>query len=354
MEKNTIIALCLGVFLMLSFVVIYSIPVPASAASDKPIELKVGYMMPAQGIDTIRGYVPWGKMVEEATHGKVKIVHYPSESLFTTKEAITAVESGLADMSISPLGYFSGRFNLTEVMFLPFLLKSRSPRVNSGIMQRLYDTVPEVQKEWSTMKLLCIYTTGPNFIASKKPIRNMGDLKGLRVRAAGKDAIKLVKDLGASPVTTAAPDVYEAAAKGVIDATLLIPIMVIDWKLYEVFPYWTDIVLWPSICFTTMNLKKWNSLPSDVQAGIMSVSGLKGAQFTGEHAFEVKEDIEKEIKASGKKFERVDLDKGELEKWKKRFGEPMWKEWVADKEKMGLAGQKVLDAVRKLVDKYSE
>jgi TRAP-type C4-dicarboxylate transport system substrate-binding protein len=357
MEKNKVLISYLGIFLVLPLVVFFSIPSPVSAASQKPIELKFGYFMPLHCPNMDKSFHPWVKQIEEATHERVKIVHYPSESLFKTKEAITAVESGIADIVHTPLGYFTGRFNLTEVMFLPFLLKTPSSGVNSGIVWRLFETVPEVQKEYSTMKVLILNTTGPYFIASvKKPIRNADDLKGLKVRTVGKYPTKVMKELGATPVMVPVPDLYEAATKGVVDAALLLPGMIPDFRLHEVFNYWTDVTLWPSLTLTALNLKKWNSLPMDVQKGIMSVCGLKGSQFIGGHGFGegLKEDIDQAVRQSKARWERVELDKGELEKWKERVGKPIWKEWVKEMEDKGLPGQRVLDAAVEIVEKYSE
>ncbi|MBW2138288.1 MAG: TRAP transporter substrate-binding protein [Deltaproteobacteria bacterium] len=357
MEKNRVIAACMGIFLVLSLGAFYSIHAPAAVASEKPIELKFGYFQPLHCPNMDKGYHPWVKNIEKATRGKVKIVHYPSQSLFKAREAIRAVESGIADMVNTPLGYFTGRFNLTEVMFLPFLLKIPSSRVNSGIVWRLFEAVPEVQKEYSTMKVLTLCTTGPYFIASvKKPIRNQADLQGLKVRTIGKYPTKVMKGLGATPVMVPLPETYEAATKGVIDAGLILPAMIPDFRLHEVFNYWTDVTLWPSLVLTAMNLKKWNSLPPDVQKGIMSVCGLKGSQFIGGHAYGegLKEDIDKAVRESKTRWERVELDKGELEKWKESVGNPIWKEWVKEMEDKGLPGQKVLDAAVEIVEKYSE
>jgi TRAP-type C4-dicarboxylate transport system substrate-binding protein len=357
MKKNRILTLCLSIFLILSFAVIYSNPAPVSAASNKPIELKFGYFQPQHAPNMIKGYNPWVKQLEEATHGKVKIVHYPSQSLFKSREAITAVESGLADMINTPIGYFTGRFNLTEVMFLPFLLKTASSRVNSGVAWRLFETIPEIQKEYSSMKLLALFTTGPYFIASvKKPVYNQNDLRGMKIRTIGKYPTKVMKALGATPVMVPLPGTYEAAAKGVIDAGLILPAMLPDFKLHEPFNYWTDVTLWPSVAIVAMNLDKWNSLPPDVQEGIMSVSGLKGSQFIGGHAYGegLAEDIKKAVTEGGQKWERVELNKGELERWKKTVGKPIWNEWVKEMESKGLAGQKVLDAALQIIEKYGQ
>ena len=68
----------------------------------------------------------------------------------------------------------------------------------------------------------------------------------------------------------------------------------------------------------------------------------------------MKEDIDKAVKESNAQWERVELDKGELARWKESIGKPIWEEWVKEMEDKGLAGQKVLDAAVKIVEQYSE
>jgi TRAP-type mannitol/chloroaromatic compound transport system substrate-binding protein len=56
------------------------------------------------------------------------------------------------------------------------------------------------------------------FLHSRKPVKTMADLKGLKLRTAGA-WIEMSKDLGASPVTTPGGEIYPALERGVIDAT---------------------------------------------------------------------------------------------------------------------------------------
>lgn len=338
------------------FVITLLVSTPQSfASSTKPIEIKFGYIFHPNTPMSDMGAIPWAKGAEKATNGKIKIIHYPANSLFKSREALNAVETGIADMIHIPMGYFTGRFNLTEVLFLPFLLQSPSAEVNSRIAQALFDEIPEIQKEFGSMKLLFIYTSSPYFIASiKKPMRNMDDLKGKKIRTVGKIPIKAVKALGATPVMVPLPDTYEAASKGVIDAGLILEPMLPDFKLYEVFNYWTDVVLWPSVVFQAMNTNKWNSLPPDVQKGLMSVCGESGARFWAREGYgpQFIEQDKAMIEKEGQKWERVELDKGEIEKWRELIGKPIWKQWVADMEKKGLPGRKVLEKTLELVEKY--
>jgi TRAP-type C4-dicarboxylate transport system substrate-binding protein len=294
-------------------------------------------------------------MAEEATGGKIKVVHFPADSLFKARDALTAIETGLGDMTNLPMSYIPGRFSLTEVLFLPFLLKSSSAEINSQIAQELYETTPEIQKEFSGIKLLFIYSSDPYFIATaKKPVRNMNDLKGLKIRTTGKIPMDTMKGLGAVPVSIPIFETYEAGSRGVIDGSLLFNVMLPDFKLYEVFHHWTDVVLWTSVLIQPMNLNKWNSLTPDAQKGLMRVCGMNGARFWGREAYgpRMKDIADDMIKKSGHKWEKVELDKGEIEKWREMVGKPIWKEGVKEMESKGLPGQKVLDQAVRIADKY--
>jgi len=60
--------------------------------------------------------------------------------------------------------------------------------------------------------------TAEAFLHSRKAVRSLADLKGLKLRTAGA-WLEMAKDLGAAPVTTAGGDVYPMLERGAIDAT---------------------------------------------------------------------------------------------------------------------------------------
>jgi TRAP-type mannitol/chloroaromatic compound transport system substrate-binding protein len=60
--------------------------------------------------------------------------------------------------------------------------------------------------------------TAEVFLHSRKPVRTLEDLKGLKLRTAGA-WLEMSKEMGAAPVTTAGGEIYTALERGVIDAT---------------------------------------------------------------------------------------------------------------------------------------
>ena len=344
-----------GFFFTLLIVTFASMPMQAWAGpSDNPIELKFAYHTPPKASTTVKWVEPWKRKAEEATRGKVKITSYPAQSLAKAREIVAAIEGGVTDIGWIVPGYFPGRFPLTEVITLPFVA-TPSAEKNGRILQELYETTPAFKKEWASMKLLYLVCTTPYFIATnEKPVRNMGDLKGLKIRVDGSVPSKAAKRLGATPVFLPVPGIYEAAEKGVIDGSVQMWAMVATFRTYEVFKYWTDVSLWPAAIAIAMNLDKWNSLPPDVQKGIMSVSGAHGSAFAGRTAWgpHLQPEVYARAEKAGKKFEKISLDKGELEKWKNVAGKPILDEWVKRMEKKGLPGREVLNKALKLADQY--
>jgi TRAP-type transport system periplasmic protein len=327
-------------------------------------EMRYSHHSPPQGMTTLQFTNPWAKKVEAATNGAVKITMYPAQTLASLADNYDAVINNLAQITWIPTAPYQGRFSLSEVISLPFLAlpsgtingkKVGPAAVNSYILEELYETVPEIQKEWAQTKVLFLHTTDSNFLLSKKPVKSVADVKGMKIVVLGSGpTLDMWKKLGGSPVYMAAPAVYESAQKGVVDALATNWSNSATYRFYEVFPYVTDMTSFVTIFGLVMNLETWNKLPPEVQKQVMSVSGQAGAEFASNTAFgeDTKNDILNKIKAAGSKVEIIPLSPGEQDKIKSLAGKPVWDEWVADMKARGLAADKVLDAALKLVDKY--
>jgi TRAP-type C4-dicarboxylate transport system substrate-binding protein len=341
-----------------------SVPSSVTTSPSQVIEMRFSHHNPPQGWTTTQFLNPWAKKVEAATNGAVKITMYPAQSIASLADNYDATINNLAQLTWIPTPPYQGRFSLSEVITLPFLSlpsgtingkKVGPAAVNSYILQELYETVPEVQKEWSQTKVMFLHGSDPFFLITKKPVKNINDVKGIKIAVLGSGpTLDMWKKLGASPLYMTAPSVYEAGQKGVMDAVAVNWANLGTYRYNEVFPYVTDMNSFVTIFGLVMNMDTWNKLPPEVQKQVMSVSGQAGAEFASNTAFgeDNKNDILSKIKASGSKIEIIPLDPGEQDKMKTLAGKPIWDEWVASMKGKGLAADKVLDAVLKLVDKY--
>jgi len=96
----------------------------SAAAQDKPIELKFSsWVGIAHGHHT-GVMVPWAKMIEEKSGGRLKVTIYPGSTLGKPADHVDLVMGGIADMGFASPGMTPGRFPLISVAELPLLFKS--------------------------------------------------------------------------------------------------------------------------------------------------------------------------------------------------------------------------------------
>lgn len=344
-------------------------PAPTTApattpAPVKPIKLSFAHQNPATSRPQIEFIVPWCKKLEELTKGRVKVDIYPAQTLVSERENYPAVVTGVCDITWVVLGMYLGRFPYTEAKTLPFLsLKSGKVngevysmgKINSRMVWELYEELPAMQKEWSEVKMLELACSALSHIyTTKKTVHNQKELQGLKLRALAGGQTNALKALGASPVNMPIPEVYEAAQRGVLDGMLANPSQIQSFKLYDVFRYYTPVGMEGSMNATVMNQHKWDILPKDIQDALWSISGLWGSEFHGDRVwgFALDTDLLEETKKAGKVMEVVELDPGELEKWREIAGKPEWDKYVANMKAKGLDGQGAVDALLRMVEKY--
>ena len=85
------------------------------------------------------------------------------------------------------------------------------------MLWKLYEKFPAMQKEFSEIQPLLLYTSSPNLLVSKKQVKTLDDFKGLKFRVLGGPPTEMAKALGAVPDTIPMPDVYQSLDKGVVD-----------------------------------------------------------------------------------------------------------------------------------------
>jgi TRAP-type transport system periplasmic protein len=335
--------LCLFMVAVLSGV--WLSPGPASAQT---IELSLSLMIPPKHLRNINVFEPWIKMVEERTQGKVKIKPFFSSTLAQPQETFDGVASGVADMGESYTFGNPGRFALSETLMLPEMGFPTALGCGKALWH-LYKTFPEVQAEYKGVKMLWLHATpGAKLNTKKKAVKNLEDLKGMKIAVSGSTMVKVGRALGLTPVTMSTNDLYEAGDKGVIDGFVRPVELLVSRKLAEVAKYVTEVDLGHDLFFVVMNQKKWDSLPPDVQKVLTELSGDWAVDFTGKAWDKFDKEAETEVKAKGIEF--ISLPAQEEAKWKKVMA-PIGEEYASDLEAKKLPGKKIFGELKKLAEK---
>ncbi|OHB33065.1 MAG: C4-dicarboxylate ABC transporter substrate-binding protein [Desulfuromonadaceae bacterium GWC2_58_13] len=195
--------------------------------------------------------------VEKRTDGRIVITAFPGGTLTKAPQVYDGVITGISDLGNSCFAYTRGRFPVTAALDLP--MGYPNGKVATAVADKFAKT--SGAEELKDVKVLYVHAHGPGLLHTKKPVRSLEDLKGMKIRATGLSA-KVVEALGAVPVAMPQGDTYEALQKGVVEGTFA-PIETLKgWKQAEVIKYTTECydIGYTTAMFVVMNLGQWNSL----------------------------------------------------------------------------------------------
>jgi TRAP-type transport system periplasmic protein len=234
-----------------------------------PIKLNYANFMPPT--------IPYSQLAKEfcdeikkRTDGKVEITYYPGGTLLTATKVYDGVANDVADIGLCHIGYARGRFPVTETLNLP--VGYPSGWIATQVINDFYDKYKP--KEWNGVHVLHFFGPGPQIIATtKKPVKKLEDMKGLKFRATGKLA-DVMKALGGIPVAVEMVDIYDGLQRGVVDGVLDSMETWSSWKTGELLKHATLSravgVAYPF--YIIMNKNKWNALPEDMKKVFTQVS----------------------------------------------------------------------------------
>ena len=128
--------------------------------------------------------------------------------------------------------------------------------------------------EHKGIKVLMLFTHQPGSVhTTKKPIRSLDDLKGMRIRFSNPTIRELVAALGATPVGVPPPDQVEQLQKGTIDGVFIdYGGAGIAFKMGGVVKYTTELYSYVSSFGLGMNEDFWNKLSPDLKKLVMDTT----------------------------------------------------------------------------------
>ena len=323
-------------------------------AQAKPIKLVYTDHNPPTSYGTIHANAVWLDKLEAATGNQIIIERYFGGTLVKGMDAWNATKTGVVDMGWCAMGYWPGMAPLTEIMQLPFI-PFKNAQQASGILRKLYNKFPEFQKEYEEVHVLVNYTAGLyRLLTTKKQIKTLEDMKGLKIRALGGPQTDAMKALGAVPTLVPFTETYLAMQKGVLDGTLT-PIGACEiFNFHEVGKYMTHVIIATAPFSIIMNKDKWNSLSPDIQKAIDSECGYDACRWLGKHYSDALDDaglkeMDEYAAKTGHRLIDYTLTPEELARWQEVGGKPLWDAWVKKVTAKGLPGQAVLDELLRLV-----
>ena len=120
----------------------------------------------------------WATEVEKATGGRVKFTMLPKHPS-APPGTFDAVRDGLVDLSFVTASYTPARHILPLMPELPG--SGETALINSVAYSRIYWKHFHKVGEYKGVKLLGVFTHGPGQMFTKKPVKGIADVQGLKI-----------------------------------------------------------------------------------------------------------------------------------------------------------------------------
>ena len=329
-------------FLKVSIIIYGIIFLAAVNATAKTVELKISHFMPTKHVQH-KVLADWAEEVEAATNGQLKFRIFPGGQLGKPPHQYESAVKGLTDIAFGLHSYTTGRFPLTAVMEMPFLV--HNAEAGSKVLWEVYEKY--LMDEHKDTKVLWLFCHGAGQVfTTKKQVKTLEDFKGMKMRSPGKIMSEVLQKFGASPVGMPITQVYTGLERGLLDGVIAPWETMRPFRFYEKTKYATTADLYSMTFFVTMNKKKYNSLPSDLKKAIDDHTGEKMAIKAGK-AYDDSDAPGKAL-AISKGMTEYALPPAEIERWKKA-ALVVVDEWVADMKANGLPGKEILNYTTSLL-----
>jgi TRAP-type C4-dicarboxylate transport system substrate-binding protein len=325
-----------------------------SGLAQQSVTLKFHTFMAPQSQVWLSMHKPWMEKVEKDSGGRIKFEAYPAMQLGGTPvQLYDQARDGVVDVVWTLPGNTAGRFPRVEVFELPFIMNN-AEATSKAYWEYIQTQAPDEFKE---TQVIALQVHGPGmFHAASKLIKSPADLKGMKVRGPTRQVTKLLAALGATPVGMPLPQIPDALSKGTIEGCVIPWEVVPSVKVHELTKFHTEFPATGPALYTTtfvmaMNKAKYESLPPDLKKVIDANSGLATSAWLGKTQ-QGNDPIGRKA-ASDRGNTIHTLSSAEAQEFIK-VSQAIDDEWVADMNKRGFDGKKLLQTAKDLIAKHGK
>lgn len=262
---------------MIGLVVALAVAFVAPATFGKTI-YKVGLGDP-KGSDQWALGLRFKELMEASTNGEVEIQLFPGGALGNEQEMVQNCRLGTLDMAIVAINNITPFSPTVGILTLPYLIKSHydAVKVTTGVLGQMWTQA--TTKEAGVSILGWCYSNFRVLTNSKRPVKTLGDLKGLKIRVPKNDImIATYKSWGLSPVPMAWDEVFTALQQKVIDGQDNPYIVDYTMKFYEIQKYVANVHYNYALQPLVIGARAFKKLSPEMQS-LMTICGKEAQQY---------------------------------------------------------------------------
>lgn len=227
------------------------------------------------------------ELAEKYSNGELDVQIYPGAQLGDEQELVRSMQMGTVHAALVAINNFNVYAPELGYYTLPYMFDTEQQ------FRKVTDAMWDQNNEWAIkdagIRFLSILEIGfRNLTNSKKPVKTLDDLKGLKIRVP-RNTIMLnaFGSFGVEPVAVAFAETFNALQQGVVDGQEASYNIVTAKKFQEVQKYATDIAYIIHSGCLIMAEKFLQSLPKEQQDAIIK-AGKDAMEYERGFADEMK------------------------------------------------------------------
>ncbi|MBX8483484.1 TRAP transporter substrate-binding protein [Pseudomonas cichorii] len=243
-----------------------------------------------------------GKKLQEQSNGDISFKMFAGGVLGSEKEVIEQVQANAIQMTRVSLGIVGPVVPDVNVFNLPFVFRDHEHMraiIDGEIGQEILDKITN-----SNFNLVALawMDGGTRNLYTKKPVRQISDLKGMKIRVQGNPVfIDTINDMGGNGIAMATGEIFSALQTGVIDGAENNPPTLLEHNHYQNAKFYTltEHLILPEP--VVISKATWEKLSPDQQALVKKLA--REAQMEERVLWDKKSsEAEAKLKASGVEF----------------------------------------------------
>ena len=194
-----------------------------SAQAEAQYVMKFGHVSPPNNEtdDQLMG-IFMKSYIESRSQGRIRVEIYPAGQLGNFREMLEQVQNNTLECTTTTVGGIASFMPEIQVTDLPYTLRDDAVAAELARSGFFDDMRKAILERTGNIELVAVGNTGSwrNFATTKKQVKTVADLKGLKLRTVESDLqMQFVRELGATPTPVSMSELYSALSTGVVDGT---------------------------------------------------------------------------------------------------------------------------------------
>lgn len=252
----------------LATVLFVSTAFAAQAYTGPKLKFRVAHTTPPGNHITL-AFEKFKEVVEAKSGGKIKVQIFPNAILGSDRVLMEGAQKGTLEMAVSSTPNMANFSPLYQVFDLPYITSPKKQpsfykAIDSGDLGKYF---VKVGHDIGLEPIMYAEYGYRNFVTIKKPIANVDDLAGLKIRTTDSPVeVEVAKALKMNPTPVAWGETYTALQQGTVDGEGNTFPHLYGAKHHEVLKYAVTSV--HNYCMQVMMANKawWDKLPAETQS----------------------------------------------------------------------------------------